>query len=242
MFGWAMYKQSNEPSVQRVSPVSKTRVGILFALWVGLAGCGVNRYVMDPYDTVKLELSRAVNPDKAGRPSPVAIKIYELSTRTTFDNLDFEGATYNATTFLSDELLSEQSYILQPGEKLEYKIKLARTARYIAIVAGFRAIDSAKWKLVYPVNSNWYGSHEVLVTADEVILKNKKNNDSDDEPTKHEKKPAEKAEKKPAEPNKAGEYADKAADKVESGAEERGEEAVDEAIGKQTDKVFESAF
>ena len=146
---------------------------LLFTLFTGLSfilsGCTVTSKVWDPYDDISISALQEVNTDTRQRPSPVQIKIYELSSRSTFDNLDFDRAFYDAGTFLSDELLSEADYTLQPGQTIEHRVKLKKQAQFVAILAGFIDIDNARWKHVYPVKSRGYQSHAITLGANKII-------------------------------------------------------------------------
>ncbi|MEX0731271.1 MAG: type VI secretion system lipoprotein TssJ [Aquisalimonadaceae bacterium] len=142
---------------------------MLFAMLL-ITGCGINRYLVPPYEKITLMAAEDANPDISGRPSPVTVKLLELSGRATFDNLDFDGAFFNAEVLLSDELLSSSDYVIQPGESITHRIDLHKEAGFVAVVAAFRDIDEARWKLIYPVTGNWYNSHTVSVSRNAVVF------------------------------------------------------------------------
>jgi len=148
--------------------IPRLAVAVLVALV--LSACAVNRYVVSPYDKLTLKAASDVNPGPQGRAAPITVKVYELSSRNTFDNLDFNAAFSNASVFLSDELLSAGEWVILPGASVGHRIQLKKNAKYIAVVAAYRDIDKAKWKLVYPVNSDWYYSHTITLTGDSVVL------------------------------------------------------------------------
>jgi|SRR5690625_1801593 len=147
-----------------------SRISMLVLVLLILAGCAFNRHIVAPFAKISLVGSSEMNPDAQGRPSPMSLKIYELSSRSAFDNLDFDTAFYNASTVLSDELLSAAEYVVLPEQQLNHRIRLTKNVRFIAIVAAYRHIDNAKWRLVYPVNENGYHHHEVHLKADAVVL------------------------------------------------------------------------
>lgn len=136
---------------------------------VALAACSVTRHVVPPTERLTLIAVGDVNPDGQGRPSPVAVRVFQLSSRTTLDNLDFDGAFDNAEVLLGDELLFKEDLMLQPGETRELRFPLERDTGHVAIAAGFRQIDGARWKLVYEVNANWSGRHSVMLTETSVV-------------------------------------------------------------------------
>lgn len=131
----------------------------------------MTRYVATPSDKITLKAAGDVNPDIDGRASPVAVKVYELSSRATFDTLDFDQSWNNATVVLSDQLLSSVDYVLLPKQSKEHNVVLRPNTRFIAIVAAYRDIDRAKWKVVYAVNSNWFHHHKVRLGAAGMELK-----------------------------------------------------------------------
>lgn len=127
---------------------------ILFALFF-LHGCSaksVKKVIpfisSESYLKLNLKASKDINPNAAGRASPLNVKTYLLSSRTTFDNLRFDSAFEKAKVLLDDELISQKEYIFQPGEEVKYKIKISDDTRFVAVLAAYREMDKAKWKMV----------------------------------------------------------------------------------------------
>ncbi|MGH1485292.1 MAG: type VI secretion system lipoprotein TssJ [Cellvibrionaceae bacterium] len=128
----------------------------------------VTAKVWKPYDEINIETAANVNPDGKNRPSPIQVKIYELSSRSTFDNLDFDRAFYSAKTLLSDQLLSEVEYTIQPGEKVEHTVQLNKKVGFIAITASFIDIDNARWKHIYEVKPHGHYNHHISISEKEI--------------------------------------------------------------------------
>lgn len=145
-------------------------IGILLFLLVfmGLSACSMTAKVWKPYDEITVETSARVNPDTQQRPSPIQVKIYELTSRATFDNLDFDRAFHSANTLLSDQLLSEIEYTIQPGESITHTIDLQAGAAFIAIVASFIDIDNARWKHIYKVKDHGHYTHHITISDREI--------------------------------------------------------------------------
>lgn len=141
---------------------------VLFVVAFVVTACSMTRYVATPSDKITLKAEAEVNPDLEGRPSPISVKVYELSSRATFDALDFDKAWSNATVVLSDQLLSSAEFVLLPKQTKQHQIALRPNTTHIAIVAAYRDIDHAKWKRVYAVNSSWFYRHAVSLTANAV--------------------------------------------------------------------------
>ncbi len=120
--------------------------------------------------TLTLAASSDINPDTRGEASPLNVKTYLLSERTTFDNLGFEAALDEADVLLSDQLLSRKEYIFQPKESIQYSIKLGKESKFIAVIAAYRDVDQSKWKLVLPVDSEDPEDQTVSLGKNSVVL------------------------------------------------------------------------
>ena len=141
---------------------------LILMVLTGLSACSITAKVWKPYDEITVATLANVNPDTYKRPSPIQIKIYELTSRATFDNLDFDRAFHNAKTLLSDQLLSEFEYTIQPNENIKHTINLQKGSAFIAIIAGFIDIDNTKWKHVYKVKDHGHYKHYITITDVEI--------------------------------------------------------------------------
>jgi len=169
--------------------------------------------------TLTLAAAPDINPDQAGEASPLNVKTYLLSERTTFDNLGFESALDEAGVLLSDQLLSTKEYIFQPKETIQYAIKLGKETKFIAIVASYRNMDQSKWKLVVPVDSEDPEDHTINLTKESVVLANLTEEDEQEE-------------------NTIDVIEDKAASKVEDMADEKLQETASGYIDGKLDNSF----
>ncbi|NOY73155.1 MAG: type VI secretion system lipoprotein TssJ [Gammaproteobacteria bacterium] len=136
---------------------------------LNISGCAVTNHVWPPYDKISISADEDVNFDLHNRPSPVQVKVYELSSRTTFDNLDFDGLFNHEEAQLRGELLSKTVFFLQPREHLKLKIELQNKTAFIAILAAYRDIDNSKWKHVYKVKSHGHYRHTITLGSNGII-------------------------------------------------------------------------
>lgn len=146
------------------------RPALALLLCGALAACSVTRHVATPYDKLTLTATDDLNPDPRGRAAPLIVKVYELSDRSTFDYIDFDAAFSNAQVVLSDQLLTAKELVVLPKQSVLHRTDLQPETAFIGIVAAYREIDRARWKLIYPVNSNWFQDHAVRLTADAAVL------------------------------------------------------------------------
>ncbi len=117
---------------------------------------------------LEFETSKDVNPDSNNRPSPIVVRIHELSSRTVFDNNDFFALYESPGKILGPDMLSQEEFEFNPGKKLEHKISLNKNTKYIGVLAAYRDIGNARWRAlikVDPANDN-----RILIAIDKLSV------------------------------------------------------------------------
>lgn len=89
-----------------------------------------------------------VNPAADGRPSPIVLRIYQLKDGTKFGNADFFALFDMDQQTLGGDLLNREEVELTPGEKRELDFTVAGEAKYLAVLAAYRDIRNAQWRVV----------------------------------------------------------------------------------------------
>ena len=120
------------------------------------ASCSTINAIIPPSTEITFHTAEDVNPDLSGRPSPVVVKVFELSSRTIFDTQDFFTLYESPENVLGPDLIKKDELELQPDGNLEYKMALNKNARYVGIVVAYRDIDSARWRAVVEVEPTGY--------------------------------------------------------------------------------------
>ncbi|MEL0634467.1 type VI secretion system lipoprotein TssJ [Pseudoalteromonas carrageenovora] len=136
-----------------------------FSLLFLITGCTTVNKFIPPSTDLTINVSKDVNPDITERPSPVVMKIFELSSRTVFDTQDFFGLYENAEGLLGPDMLKKDELELQPGSVQSYKMNLNRNTRYVGVVVAYRNIDQARWRAVIEVDPTGYDDIDVNVEA-----------------------------------------------------------------------------
>jgi type VI secretion system protein VasD len=90
------------------------------------------------------------NPDPAGQPAPVAIRIYELASPGAFEQTDVFALIDRQTDTLGADYLGSQEVIVAPGQQQTLIRDLKSNTRFIGAIALFRAIDQATWRVDVP--------------------------------------------------------------------------------------------
>lgn len=119
-------------------------------------GCSTINAIIPPSTEITFNIAGDVNPDQNGRPSPVVVKVFELSSRTIFDTQDFFTLYESPENVLGPDLIKKDELELQPDGSVDYKMALNKNARYVGIVVAYRDIDGARWRAVVEVEPTGY--------------------------------------------------------------------------------------
>lgn len=144
-------------------------LGLLLLMSIG--GCTVANYVVPAYSTLTFDVSNKANPDLNGRPSPVVIYVYELTSNTLFENQDFFSLYENAETVLGPDLVSKKEFTLSPGSVEKYEVSMSPEVEYVGVVAAFRDIENANWRKIMPIDKTGYKKHHIIIGQLSVALK-----------------------------------------------------------------------
>lgn len=86
------------------------------------------------------------NPAINGRPSPVVVTLFELSTTSNFLSTDFFSLQSSGGTVLADELVGIEQHSLLPGEIRIIRRKAGLRSRFLGVIAGFRDLENSMWR------------------------------------------------------------------------------------------------
>jgi type VI secretion system protein VasD len=110
-----------------------------------------------------------VNPDAAGRPSPIVVRLYQLKEEGAFNGASYFALADKEQATLGPSLESREEYELQPGETKELVLKIPPDARYLAAVAAYRDLNNSKWKALSPAPEtgllDFMRKHKLIVTV-----------------------------------------------------------------------------
>ncbi len=87
-----------------------------------------------------------LNPNRNGRPSPVALIMFQLKSAEGFKNADFFSLMEPNAPVLGGDVIERTQLILQPGESMPLEPEFDEDARYVGFVAAFRDIENAQWR------------------------------------------------------------------------------------------------
>lgn len=144
--------------------VFRTWAVFMMVLW--LAGCGMFSKDKPPPPT-EIEIKPApaeafidfiamasplVNPLPDGQPSPLVVRLYLLNGDSAFANASFRQIWEADEATLGPTMLGKTELILNPGGVERVKANMAEGTLLVAVVAGFRNYEDAKWRAMVPLH------------------------------------------------------------------------------------------
>jgi type VI secretion system protein VasD len=144
--------------------ISRTWLALVLTLFLG--GCGLFSKDKPPPPT-EIEIKPApaeafidfiamasplVNPMPDGQPSPLVVRLYLLNADTAFANASFRQIWEADEATLGSTMLGKTELILTPGGVERIKANMAEGTLLVAVVAGYRNFEEAKWRAMVPLH------------------------------------------------------------------------------------------
>lgn len=127
------------------------RAGNVFLyMWVAfivslLAGCG------SPKVKVNVAADQALNQDNRQRSLPVVVRVYQLGSKTKFEQADFKQIWKQDESSLSNDVLARDEYLVHPGKRNTFKMAKVKGVHYVGVVALFRDNTQQEWRVLKSV-------------------------------------------------------------------------------------------
>jgi type VI secretion system protein VasD len=143
--------------MQNIKCCLKLFLSVMILSTVLLSGCALVPESMLPDHQIQLNIrtTAGLNPDEAGNPSPLTLKVYELNAPDSFQEIDFIPLFQKPKEVLGEDILGEQIIQLKPNSKIAVNFKVKRNTKYLGVVAAYQNIQSAEWRLLIPLDKNW---------------------------------------------------------------------------------------
>lgn len=103
----------------------------------------------------RIQASDSLNTDPQGQSLALLTRIYKLKSPSAFMQVPYEvfGDPVQEKARLGDELIETREVQLIPGQRYDSIDKVARDARYVAIVALYRQPAPQRWRYVFSTDS-----------------------------------------------------------------------------------------
>ncbi|MBM3546284.1 MAG: type VI secretion system lipoprotein TssJ [Alphaproteobacteria bacterium] len=95
--------------------------------------------------------SPLINPDLNQRPSPVLVRVYQLSNPDSFEASDFASLFEKDEATLGPAMLAKRELIIAPGGIQVVNADLKPDALFVGAVVGYRNFEKATWKNLFPL-------------------------------------------------------------------------------------------
>ncbi|HQU97579.1 MAG TPA: type VI secretion system lipoprotein TssJ [Nitrosomonas sp.] len=106
-----------------------------------------------PIATVSLNVQPNINPlstttdeTKALEARPVVIRLYELTSLSTFNSADFFSLSNDYKNALANELITSEEFRLIPGQKQKFNRTLNIDTRFVGVVAAYKNLEQSQWR------------------------------------------------------------------------------------------------
>lgn len=151
----------------------KLRYIFLLVLFL-LAGCTSNgSHEPRPLPTTIVSNSN-INPNYEGRPSPLVVVVYQLSSTAAFDSLDFLELYRQAKTSLDADLISKDEFEIAPNQTKNFMLFIDAKTQYLGIIGAFSQVDSSIWrqKIKLIANKKRLKQLHIFATGNKVTIQN----------------------------------------------------------------------
>lgn len=145
---------------------------VRLALPLALAACADEPPAGPPPTpvTASVEASPFLNPDRNNRPSPVVVIVYGLSDDAKFKDSGFFELYEQEQATLGDAIKSRQEFIIAPGDIRELDLEIDAAATFLAVLAAFRDIDSARFNAIMPITPGQPLSVQIKLQSNTIVL------------------------------------------------------------------------
>jgi type VI secretion system protein VasD len=143
----------------------------LLGMGLLLASCSPPPPPPPPVVTLVVTAGADQNPDAAGKPSPVAVRVFQLNATAKFERADvFALIDREQQTLGADDAGSEE-FVLAPSESRTLKIEPKPGVSAIGVTVLYRDIDHAHWRATAPIASSGSTKLAATIRASAVTLK-----------------------------------------------------------------------
>jgi type VI secretion system protein VasD len=120
---------------------------------------------------LQFEAAGDINPNIAGRSSPLVVRIYQLTSYSNFYDAEFISLFAEDDETLGRELVHKQELFLKPNDKRTVYFEAPNDVRTIGILAAFRYFDQGRWRVATSVQKNKTNVVNVFINGTDIQIK-----------------------------------------------------------------------
>jgi type VI secretion system protein VasD len=136
---------------------------------LSLGGCATSA----PQPTAinaQVSATEDVNISRAGEPSPIFLRFYELKSDALFSAATFDQLYEGAPAVLGENLQGSQELFLAPDESKTVSREFKQGSRFLGVLAAYQDIENATWRAVIPVAEHETTDLVISVGRSEVTI------------------------------------------------------------------------
>ena len=122
---------------------------------------------------IQVITDKNLNPDQAGRPSPVVLRLYELKALKSFTDADYFAIIESESKTLGADLVAYHEVVPPPSPQQTRKVQLPplkAETRYLGVVAEFRDVNSGRWRAATAVPLHQTSRMQIHLKGHEVSI------------------------------------------------------------------------
>ncbi len=95
-----------------------------------------------------------LNPNYLNQSTPVRVTFYQLSSAYEFEQADFFALVDDPVQVLGENLLSQQSMDIEPGQQLLMSMTLNPQTQYVGVIANYHQLRKISSQLLLSLDQN----------------------------------------------------------------------------------------
>jgi len=137
----------------------------LTLLIVALTSCSATKKMFGLTNNIDISIrtTKDVNLDAQGNPSPIVVRLYELSTAVEFRKADYAALFNDEQATLGKDLLRRDEYEIKPEQTRIIARKAKENTKYLGLLAAYHNTTNIKWRAVISLNSSGNADMKLLL-------------------------------------------------------------------------------
>lgn len=143
---------------------------LLAAMPAALLAEGCGGPPAPPVVEVTIRANSDINPNPAGTPVSVAVRLYSLNARGKFESADVYSLMQREAQTLGTESAGSEEVVVRPGEIRKVTLMPKPAVRFIGVAVLFRDIDRAQWRMVAPIAETGQSRFTISISGTRAAL------------------------------------------------------------------------
>ena len=123
-----------------------------------------------PVVDVTIRANADINPNPAGTPVSVAVRLYSLNARGKFESADVYSLMQREAQTLGAESAGFEEVVIRPGETRKVTVMPKPGVRFIGVAVLFRDIDRSQWRMVAPIAESGLSKFALSISGNRAAL------------------------------------------------------------------------